>query len=40
MYHLKQPGTLTAERSQWDIYVDNLITGVKNLYKATDLYTS
>ena len=28
MYHLKQAGTLTAERLQRDIYVDNLITGV------------
>ena len=39
MYHLKQAGTLTAERLQRDIYVDNLITGVRNLQEAKDLYT-
>ena len=39
MYHLKQAGTLTAERLQRDIYVDNLVTGVRNLQEAKDLYT-
>ena len=39
MYHLQQAGTPTANRLQRDIYVDNLITGVRNLQEAKSLYT-
>ena len=34
MYHLQQAGTPTAKRLQRDIYVNNLITGVRNLQEA------
>jgi len=39
MYHFQLAGTPTAKRLQRDIYVDNLITGVKNLQEAESLYT-
>ena len=39
MYHLQQAGTPTAKKLQRDIYVNNLITGVRNVKEAKSLCT-